>query len=68
MTIAIGLAYAAGVVALSALLAGVIWKRRGGRFNRGVYLGVTQPVVGVVMALWLTPDDDDEVHARAQSA
>ena len=68
MTIAVVVAYAAGVIALSALLSGVIWKRRGGRFNRGVYLGATQPVVGVVMALWLTPDDDDEVHARAHSA
>ncbi|MGH7686383.1 MAG: hypothetical protein ACREN2_06165 [Candidatus Dormibacteria bacterium] len=65
MTIALVLAYAAGVIALSALLSGVIWKRRGGSFNRGVYLGVTQPVVGVIMALWLTPDDDDEMQRHA---
>lgn len=63
MTIAVAVAYAAGVIAVSALLSGVIWKRCGGRFSRGVYLGVTQPVVGVVMTLWLSTDDDDEQKA-----
>ena len=54
------LVYVAVLLALSALLSAVVWHRRGGSISRGIYLGLTAPVVGVLMAFWLTPDGDDE--------
>ena len=59
MAVAGWIAYPVGVIALSALLSAVVWRRRGGRFGRGLYLGLTQPVAGLLMAFWLTPDSDD---------
>lgn len=47
------------VVSLSGALAALIWRRKGGTASRGFYLGFTTPVVGVLMAFWMSPDVDE---------
>jgi hypothetical protein len=50
------------VFGMSGILAGAVWRHKGGPFSRGLYLGCTQPIVGILMAMWLSPEPDERTR------